>query len=203
MTIPKTRHLDLGCGAAPRNPYSRDELLGVDLSGSSDGAADRVQIRRANLVLSPIPFDDNQFESVSAYDFLEHVPRIMATRDGLATRFPFIELMNEVWRVLRPGGLFYASTPAYPHANAFVDPTHVNVITDGTHRYFTQPHRLAGMYGFKGDFICRRVQWASPNEHTLYTPPLAGRLQCWRHAWRVKRGRCGHVVWEFEALKAT
>jgi SAM-dependent methyltransferase len=197
-----TRHLDLGCGAVPRNPYARDELFGVDLSGSAEGGPDVVQIRRANLVLSPIPFDDQHFDSVSAYDFLEHVPRVLATADGLATRFPFVELMNEVWRVLRPGGLFYASTPVYPHSNAFVDPTHVNVITDGTHRYFTQPHRLAAMYGFKGDFKSLRVQLASPNEHTVYTPALAGRLQRWRHAWRVKRGRCGHVVWEFEAVKA-
>ena len=193
-----TRHLDLGCGQVPRNPYARDELFGVDLCGSAQGGP----IRQANLVLQPIPFDDGRFDSVSAYDFLEHVPRVLATADGLATRFPFIELMNEVWRVLRPGGLFYASTPAYPHANAFVDPTHVNVITDGTHRYFTQPEKRAAMYGFVGDFKCRRAQWASPNEHTLYTPAPVGRLQHWRHAWRVRRGRCGHVVWEFEAVKA-
>jgi SAM-dependent methyltransferase len=193
-----TRHLDLGCGAVPRNPYAQDQLFGVDLSGSDAPGA----IRKANLVLHPIPFDENSFDSVSAYDFLEHVPRVLTTADGLATRFPFIELMNEVWRVLRPGGLFYASTPVYPHANAFVDPTHVNVITDGTHRYFTQPERLAAMYGFKGDFKCLRVQLASPNAHTLYTPALRGWLQQARHAWRVRRGRCGHVVWEFEAVKA-
>lgn len=192
-----SRHLDLGCGAVPRNPYARDELFGVDLSGSQIGGP----IRQANLALHAIPFGDDSFESVSAYDFLEHVPRVLATPDGQATRLPFIELMNEIWRVLRHGGLFYASTPVYPHANAFVDPTHVNVVTDGTHRYFTRPAPLGAMYGFKGDFLCRRVQLASPNAGTLYTPPLTGWLQHWRHAWRVRRGRCGHVVWEFEAVK--
>ena len=70
-----TRHLDLGCGPVPRNPYRRDELFGVDLSGSTDSGP----IRRANLVMQAIPFGDDSFESVSAYDFLEHVPRVMPT----------------------------------------------------------------------------------------------------------------------------
>jgi len=32
-----SKHLDLGCGTVPRNPYGRDELFGVDLSGSNEG----------------------------------------------------------------------------------------------------------------------------------------------------------------------
>ncbi|MDP3612241.1 MAG: methyltransferase domain-containing protein, partial [Rubrivivax sp.] len=113
-----TRHLDLGCGPVPRNPYRREELFGVDLSVSTDGGP----IRRANLVMQPIPFADHSFNSVSAYDFLEHVPRVMPTADGRGTRFPFIELMNEIWRVLKPGGLLYAVTPVYPHPAVFQDP---------------------------------------------------------------------------------
>jgi hypothetical protein len=46
-----TRHLDLGCGDRPRNPYRRDELFGVDLNGSADGSG---PIRGANLALQPI-----------------------------------------------------------------------------------------------------------------------------------------------------
>lgn len=46
-----TKHLDLGCGTVPRNPYGRDELYGVDLCGSVDGGP----IRRANLALTEIP----------------------------------------------------------------------------------------------------------------------------------------------------
>lgn len=191
-----TRHLDLGCGKVPRNPYARDELFGIDLSGTEAGP-----IRRANLALEPIPFPADHFDSVSAYDFLEHVPRILPTTQSQGTRFPFVELMNEVWRVLSPGGLFYALTPAYPGEAAFVDPTHVNIITAGTHRYFTRPQRMAAMYGFHGDFTVRRVQPARPDPRVAWQAPPQGLWQGLRHAHRVRRGACQHLIWEFEAVK--
>jgi SAM-dependent methyltransferase len=189
-----TRHLDLGCGPVPRNPYDRDELFGVDIAPSSDG-----RIRAANLAVQPIPFKDRFFDSVSAYDFLRYVPRVLGTADGQGTRFPFVELMNEVWRVLKPGGVFYAVTPVYPHPAVFQDPTHVNVLTTGTHEYFTRPARMAAMYGFHGDFSVRRVQLTRHHAGAVYTPPPAGFWQRWRQARRVRRGACGHLIWELEA----
>jgi SAM-dependent methyltransferase len=189
-----TRHLDLGCGPVPRNPYARDELFGVDIAPSSDG-----RIRAANLAVQPIPFEDRFFDSVSAYDFLEHVPRVLGTADGQGTRFPFVELMNEVWRVLKPGGLFYAVTPVYPHPAVFQDPTHVNVLTTGTHEYFARPTRMAAMYGFHGDFSVRRVQLTRHHAGSVYAPPPANAWQRWRQAQRERRGACGHIIWELVA----
>ena len=194
-----SKHLDLGCGRVPRNPYGRDSLYGVDL-GAEPGAFGG-QVLSANLALQPIPFEDNSFDSVSAYDFLEHVPRVLPTPDGQHTRFPFIELMNEVWRVLKPGALFYASTPVYPHPAAFQDPTHVNFLTAESHLYFTRPQRLAAMYGFRGDFEVRRVQLARPDASTLFAAAPEGWLQRQQYHRRAKRGAYSHVVWEFVAVK--
>ena len=182
----------------PRNPYQRDTLHGVDLSGDTDGAG---PIRRANLALQPIPWPDDSFESVSAYDFLEHVPRLLPTADGQATRFPFIELMNEIWRVLKHGGMLYACTPVFPNKAAFQDPTHVNIMTVDTHHYFVQPQRLAAMYGFTGDFIARRVQLTRPDPKIAFIAPPSGWWQRLRLAHRIRRGACGHLIWEFEAVK--
>lgn len=190
-----TQHLDLGCGPVPRNPYGCEQLFGVDLSGSDDGGP----IRRANLVIQPIPFEDHRFDSVSAYDFLEHVPRVLPTADGQGTRFPFVELMDEVWRVLKPGGRFYAVTPVYPHPAVFQDPTHVNVLTTGTHEYFTRPALMAAMYGFKGDFTVHRVELTRHHAGSVYAAPPANAWQRWRLARRIARGACGHVIWELEA----
>jgi len=188
-------HLDLGCGGKPRNPYQRDSLYGVDLCAPADSPA----FKSANLALEPIPFSDSQFDSVSAYDFLEHIPRVLPTADGRSTRVPFVELMNEIWRVLKAGGLFYASTPAFPHAAAFQDPTHVNIITRDTHFYFTRPHLLARIYGFHGDFIARRVLPVRPRHD--YEPLHPGPWDRVRQRHREWRGACSHLVWEFEAVK--
>lgn len=154
-TLPD-RHLDLGCGPVPRDPYRRGELCGVDIQPLSIAGVD---YRVGNLSLQPIPFADNHFASVSAFDFIEHVPRILPSADGTATRFPFIELMDEIHRVLAPGGLLYAITPAFPDPDAFVDPTHVNIITEQTHDYFCGDEPKARMYGFRGRFEPMRVLW--------------------------------------------
>ncbi len=196
-----TRHLDLGCGATPRNPYGRDELFGVDLVAREHAGA---TVKGANLSVQAIPFESNSFDSVSAYDFLEHVPRVLPTPDGLGTRFPFIELMNEVWRVLIPGGLFYAVTPAFPSKAAFQDPTHVNIITESTHVYFTQPQRMAAMYGFVGNFGLVRSHWIKSRAGVHFVPHQSGlgfRTQVAYRAWRAQSGSTSHLLWEFQAIK--
>jgi SAM-dependent methyltransferase len=158
MSLPDC-HLDLGCGKFPRNPYARGTLAGVDIRPLQ--ASDTFDYRIANLSLQPIPWADDSFGSVSAFDFIEHMPRVLGDDRG-GTRFPFIEVMNEVWRVLAPGGLFYALTPAYPHAAAFTDPTHVNIITAKTHEYFCGESPLGRIYGFRGRFDAQRVHWTHP-----------------------------------------
>ncbi|MBS0463703.1 MAG: methyltransferase domain-containing protein [Proteobacteria bacterium] len=165
MSLPDC-HLDLGCGEHPRNPYRRARLAGVDIRALA--ATPAFDYRVANLVLQPIPWADGSFGSVSAFDFLEHVPRILMTPDGRDTVFPFVRLMDEIWRVLAPGGLFYALTPAYPHPEAFVDPTHVNIIAEGTHDYFCGDAPRAAMYGFAGRFEPLRTDWVRVGE--AYSP---------------------------------
>lgn len=193
----RTRHLDLGCGSRPRNPYQRDELYGVDIRQAT--SANGFEVRQANVAVDPIPYAENYFDSVSAYDFLEHVPRILPKGDR--TRFPFVELMDEVWRVLMPGGRFYASTPAYPHPAAFQDPTHVNILTRDSHIYFTQPQLLARMYGFVGDFTVIRVLPAQGGEFEYEPTAIPNFMRRYRLRRRERRRENSHLIWEFEAQK--
>src|SRR5436309_14901927 len=84
------RHLDLGCGDAPRNPYGRPALYGVDIRAvASDG---RFEFRSANLSFEPIPYGADAFASVSAFDFIEHVPRVLNGAQPNTTVFPFVRL---------------------------------------------------------------------------------------------------------------
>ena len=71
----------------------------------------------------------------------------------VALRFCFVELMNEVYRVLKPGGIFLSHTPIFPFPASQQDPTHVNLITEDTFpKYFDDSSRFASMYGFTGSF---------------------------------------------------
>jgi SAM-dependent methyltransferase len=140
--------LDLGCGAKPQNRFRADQVFGLDIR------EDRTQnISYADLTTDPIPFPENQFDYITAYDFLEHIPRVIYSP---TRKFPFIDLMNEIDRVLKPGGIFLSRTPVYPISAAFTDPTHVNVITADTFsRYFDDRDTWAKIYGFQGGFkVC-------------------------------------------------
>lgn len=194
-----TRHLDLGCGPVPRNPLGRDLVFGVDIAPGLQ-ASSAVQIAVANLAVDPIPFEDSFFDSVSAFDFLEHVPRVLPTPDGRSTRFPFVALMDEVFRVLRPSGVFYAVTPAFPSPAAFQDPTHVNIITEGTHTYFSGAEPLARMYGFAGRFAVRRVHWAVHKEAVVYAPRTGAMAALRRWNYR-RKAALTHLVWDLASVK--
>ncbi|NJM13797.1 MAG: methyltransferase domain-containing protein, partial [Synechococcaceae cyanobacterium SM1_2_3] len=158
--IIKTRSLDLGCGPKSKNPFNADEVFGIDVREDLEA-----NIRRADLAVEPIPFADNSFDYVTAYDFLEHIPRLLYVP---MRRNAFVELMNEVYRVLKMGGIFLSHTPAYPHAAAFQDPTHVNIITEMTFpAYFDQINRWATGYGFKGTFLIQKQEWHGAHLQTI------------------------------------
>jgi predicted O-linked N-acetylglucosamine transferase (SPINDLY family) len=151
MTNSATKTLDLGCGPAPRNPFYADEVYGV----ASVPLGHR--IRAADLVIEPIPFESGLFDYVSAFDVIAQIPRLIYAPQR---RHPFVELMNEIWRVLKPGGLFLALTPAYPHAAAFQNPVNVNIITEETFpHYFGNEQRQATLHGFAGAFQVVSQEW--------------------------------------------
>lgn len=152
-----TKHLDLGCGKYPRNPYKQNELYAVDIIDSE--SAPGIKYSKCNIAIEKLPYPDSFFDSISAYDFLEHIPRVQLKDNG--SRLPFIEAMNEIFRVLKPGGIFLALTPAFPKRSAFLDPTHVNFITKDTHNYFTAPNNWGQMYGYTGSFSVIRAGWCN------------------------------------------
>jgi SAM-dependent methyltransferase len=151
-----SKSLDLGCGLQPKNPFNATEVYGIDVRDDAEA-----HVVKADLVVEPIPFPDASFEYVTAHDFLEHIPRLIYVPQR---RNAFIEVINEVHRVLKPGGIFMSFTPAYPHAAVFRDPTHVNFITDETFPlYFDNQHRWATAYGFKGSFEIISQEWRGPH----------------------------------------
>lgn len=140
-----TRSLDLSCSGTLHNPFGADELVGVSLH-----AGGRPNVVEADLVVEPIPFADASFDHVTAYNFLQFVPQLVYAP---TRRNAFIALMNEVARVLKPGGSFLSVTPLFPHALALRDPMQVNVITEETFPlYFAEPNQWASIYGLSARF---------------------------------------------------
>jgi SAM-dependent methyltransferase len=93
-----TKLLDVGCGSAWLAEHFRD-YTGIDASPDAVAAA-RTKGRPIveGSVDDPLPFDDAAFDGVVLKDVLEHVADPVA-------------LLAEVRRVLRPGGLVFASSP--------------------------------------------------------------------------------------------
>jgi len=60
--------------------------------------------------------------------------------------------MNEVWRILKPGGTFTSFTPCYPAPEVHQDPTHLSVWTLQSMPYFCGKYPVAKVYGVETKF---------------------------------------------------
>jgi GT2 family glycosyltransferase len=94
-----------------------------------------------------IPYKDNSIDLIQADDFLEHVPQNKV-----------IFVMEEIWRVLKPGGVFKSSTPDAEHGQgAFQDPHHVSFWVENSWLYYSDAvHRE--LYGIKADFAIENIE---------------------------------------------
>lgn len=74
-----------------------------------------------NMEEIPLPFEDNSADEIHAYEVLEHMGRQGDWRFFLAQ-------FEDFWRILKPGGLLFASTPHPTSPWAFGDPGHTRLI---------------------------------------------------------------------------
>ena len=125
--------LDVGCGAA-----KQDGFVGLDIR-PLDGVDIIWDINQ-----HPWPLPDESVLVAVTSHLVEHIPPVALTANG--TRFPFMEFMDEVWRVLKPGGEFAIACPHGSSQGFIQDPSHVNAINETTWAYFAPDH-ASGLYG--------------------------------------------------------
>jgi SAM-dependent methyltransferase len=125
------KELLLGCGSRTRKDLyieGRKDFENVTrLEINADHNPDVVWDLRNH----PLPFADNEFDEIHAYEVLEHL-----AQQG-DYEFFFREF-TEYWRILKPGGFFMASCPAPSSVWAFGDPSHKRIISKETLVFLSQ-----------------------------------------------------------------
>jgi len=125
--------LNLGSGYAPQSGY-------VNIDNRAEVKPDIICD-----VLTGLPYDDDSVDEIRAYDFLEHIP-IGQT----------IQVVTEIWRVLKPGGIFESMTPSTDGRGAFQDPTHLSFWNRNSWMYYSEPEYRA-LYGIIADFKIEEI----------------------------------------------
>lgn len=74
-----------------------------------------------DLSIIPLPFPDDSFDEIHAYEVLEHMGQ-----QG-DWRF-FFNQFADFWRILKPGGVIAATSPASDSPWAWGDPGHTRII---------------------------------------------------------------------------
>lgn len=74
-----------------------------------------------DIAVNPFPFPDSSFDEAHAYEVLEHV----GTQGDWQF---FFDQWSEFWRLLKPDGMFFGTTPHPTSPWAWGDPGHTRVI---------------------------------------------------------------------------
>lgn len=139
--IVKSTHLDFGCGNNPRNPFGSYDTISVDINRYSNEIPHYV-IKPG----SPLPFQDNTIDSISAFDVLEHLSREPSNN-------LFVFYMNELHRILKPKGMALFIFPDVHNREVYSDPTHVNFIHKNTVDYFLSNSPNQNYAGIQTNYI--------------------------------------------------
>jgi len=116
--------LDLGCGNK-----KREGAIGVDFNGRT--AADVIH----DLNSFPYPFEDASFDEIYIDNCLEHLDDVL-------------RVMEEVYRICKPGGLVKVIVPYFRSIWAFIDPTHKHFFTVDSFAYFDPAHSICQQYDY-------------------------------------------------------
>lgn len=110
--------LDIGCGFGwcAWNLLQRGakSITGIDISNDASEVFKaihntKIKFRQASAL--DLPFTSNKFDTVVSWETIEHVPKNTEA-----------QMLSEVFRVLKPGGVFYMSTQHRNIVSTVLDP---------------------------------------------------------------------------------
>jgi Methyltransferase domain. len=164
--------LDLCCG-----DNKREGFFGIDIAQtiSTDCVMD----------LTKYSWDiaSESADEIHCSHYVEHIPHDINNpndkRDG------FIQFMDEVYRILKPGGKVHIICPYYTSIRAFGDPTHVRYIGEWSFYYFNKEWLTVNKlnhYNINSNFDMKFSYYIN-NELTLKSEEV--RNEAFKHDWNV------------------
>jgi len=126
--------IDLGCGSRKQKGY-----IGID-NRKLEGVDIVCDIEKG------LPFEDNTIDRIYANFLFEHINK-------------FIPFMQELYRVCRDGAIVKASFPYWASMTQWKDPTHKQVITIETFRYFSDDKWYGSDYGINTHFKIKNIKY--------------------------------------------
>jgi SAM-dependent methyltransferase len=159
------RALNLGSGAK-----RLDGAVNLDVTSAT--GPDVVH----NLNQYPWPFGDNRFDTLTAFDVVEHLDDIVAA-------------MSEIHRICTPGAMVHLTVPHFSSDGAYTDPTHRHYFGAFTFHYFSEGHAL-NFYS--------RARFRTRSTQIVFRPSLVNKL-IWRLANRYPRVYEQRWTWIFPA----
>jgi SAM-dependent methyltransferase len=158
----------IGCGRSREKRVARPEhtawndLLTLDINPDHDPDV----VHDLNEI--PLPFHDNTFDEIHAYEVMEHVGR-------QGDYEFFFKQWEDFWRILKPEGYFCGTSPAPDSIWAWGDPGHTRIVSKENFVFLSQQQYQIQIghtpmsdyrYIYKADFdpVHTEVQ----NGHTIY-----------------------------------
>ena len=136
------KKLNVGCGRDIKKGWinlDSSDLPGVDI------VHDIEQI--------PLPFDNEEFDTILCWDIFEHVE--------------YIPVLREIHRILKKGGDCIIRVPHFTSRRNYIDPTHKKMFSVKTFDYFTKDSHTDRDYYF--DFHFGRIAYTKINfEKSFY-----------------------------------
>jgi len=89
-----------------------------------------------DLEVLPLPFEDDTFDEIHAYEVLEH------TGKQGDWKF-FFDQWSDFWRILKPNGFFCGTSPMMNSVWAWGDPGHTRIVSRESFVFLNQPQYVA------------------------------------------------------------
>ncbi len=168
--------INLGCGTK-----KQEGEIGVDIIPTPQ--VDVV----TDLNHYPLPFADNSVDIVRSSHVFEHIDDLIA-------------LMEDIHRMLKPGGLLEFTVPHVSNIEFFRDPTHKHSFTLGTMDYFVRDMKPIAYTAIEFEYLSRELRFGGGLRGKIGR--LLARLSerryekyyCWKYP-------CNEIAYRLRVLK--